>query len=191
MSTVETPLHPLIRDRRSARAFDPTRPVESGKLRSLLEAARWAPSCSNLQPSRFIVCTGPSLDGVRQCLNPGNAWAKRAPLIVAAAADAQSGCRIRGRDYAPLDLGLAVENLILQGIGLGLAMHPIAGFDEIRLKTALAVPVETRVYALVVAGYPGSESDLDADTLAKERLPRTRKPATEIIFWESWGRIAP
>jgi nitroreductase len=191
MPSVETQLHPLIRDRRSARAFDPTRPVESGKLQALLEAARWAPSCSNLQPSRFIVCTGTSLDGVKECLNPGNTWAKRAPLIVAAAADAQSGCRITGRDYAPLDLGLAVENMILQGIGLGLAMHPIAGFDEIRLKTVLAVPDEKRVYALIIAGYPGSESDLDQDTLAKEHSPRTRKPATEILFWESWGRIAP
>ena len=41
----DSPIHELLRRRWSPRAFS-DRPVEPEKLRSLLEAARWAPSRS-------------------------------------------------------------------------------------------------------------------------------------------------
>ena len=50
------PVHELIAKRWSPRAFA-DKPVEPNKLRSLLEAARWAPSCFNEQPWHFIVAT--------------------------------------------------------------------------------------------------------------------------------------
>src|SRR5262245_52292607 len=40
------PIHDLLRQRWSPRAFDP-RSIEPGKLQSLFEAARWAPSSYN------------------------------------------------------------------------------------------------------------------------------------------------
>ncbi len=50
------PIHDLLQKRWSPRAFS-ARPVESDKLRSLFEAARWAPSSFNEQPWSFIVAT--------------------------------------------------------------------------------------------------------------------------------------
>src|SRR5262249_61528580 len=50
----EFPVHDLIRLRWSPRAFA-DRPVEPEKLRSLLEAARWAPSSYNEQPWAYLV----------------------------------------------------------------------------------------------------------------------------------------
>src|SRR5689334_3365798 len=47
-------LHPFVRDRWSPRAFS-ERSISVDDLARLLEAARWAPSCSNEQPWRFIV----------------------------------------------------------------------------------------------------------------------------------------
>jgi nitroreductase len=44
----------LARRRRAARHFRPD-PVEDGLLESLLEAARWAPSGYNLQPTHYVV----------------------------------------------------------------------------------------------------------------------------------------
>ena len=50
------PIHDLLKRRWSPRAFS-GRPVEPDALRSLLEAARWAPSSSNEQPWSFLVAT--------------------------------------------------------------------------------------------------------------------------------------
>src|ERR1700679_1744334 len=47
-------MHELIRTRWSPSDFS-SRPVEPEKLRSLFEAARWAASCFNEQPWRFII----------------------------------------------------------------------------------------------------------------------------------------
>src|SRR5215218_2231099 len=48
----------LVRTRRSTRHFR-TDPVPPELLDELLEAARWAPSGFNLQPTHFVVVTSP------------------------------------------------------------------------------------------------------------------------------------
>ena len=82
------PLHELIRERWSPRAFA-DRSIEPEKVRSLLEAARWAPSSSNGQPRIYIVATKDKPEEfarLASCLVDGNAWAKRAALLVLAVA---------------------------------------------------------------------------------------------------------
>ncbi len=173
----ETPAHPLISERRSARAFDPGRPVEDEKISSILEAARWAPSCANRQSWRYVVCRGPSLAAVRDCLNPGNNWAVHAPLIAAAVTRSDLGCRITGRDYASLDLGLSMENFILQCVAEGLIGHPIAGFDEEKAKITLGIPPDYRIFALIIVGYPGSEELLDENRPCQGKGAENAAPA--------------
>ena len=48
------PIHELLARRWSPRAFD-ERPIGAGLLRTLFEAARWAPSSNNEQPWRFVI----------------------------------------------------------------------------------------------------------------------------------------
>ena len=50
------PIHELLQRRWSPRAFS-DKMVETDKLRSLFEAARWAPSSNNEQPWSFIIAT--------------------------------------------------------------------------------------------------------------------------------------
>src|ERR1041384_3621268 len=47
-----------IKRRWSPRAFEEGRSVEHDKILTLLEAARWAPSCFNEQPWRYLVFDG-------------------------------------------------------------------------------------------------------------------------------------
>ena len=54
IADTEFPVHSLIKTRWSPRAYD-SRPVEPDKLKRIFEAARWAPSASNLQPWYFLV----------------------------------------------------------------------------------------------------------------------------------------
>lgn len=181
-----TPLHELIARRRSGRVIDPRRAVDEEDVLTLLEAARWAPSCSNYQPWRIVVSQKDSLEAVKACLSRGNAWALNAPLILIFASKPDLDCQIKGRDYYPLGIGLAVENVLLQGIHLGLVMHPIAGFREEEVKAALGIPVDYRVHTLVIAGHPGMPEDVDETVMVKERAPRERKPLEEIVHWERW-----
>jgi len=57
--TAETsaPLLTEIAERWSPRAYDTNYEVSKEDLTSILEAGRWAPSASNLQPWRFSVVT--------------------------------------------------------------------------------------------------------------------------------------
>ena len=81
------PIHDVIARRWSPRAFD-ERPVEQETLKSLFEAARWAPSSNNEQPWRFIVAskeTSTDYDRLFACLVEGNRkWAFRAPVLILA-----------------------------------------------------------------------------------------------------------
>jgi nitroreductase len=56
LAPAESPIHDLIRERWSPRAFA-DKPVPHDVLRSLFEAARWAPSSNNEQPWAYLVAT--------------------------------------------------------------------------------------------------------------------------------------
>src|SRR5438067_11420928 len=80
----EHPIHELIARRWSPRLFS-DRAVEPEKLRSVLEAARWAPSSFNEQPWSFIVATKDDpaeYERLLGCLVEFNqGWAKAAPVL--------------------------------------------------------------------------------------------------------------
>jgi len=76
----------LIAERRSPRSLDATAIIEDQDLIGLLEAARWAPSSSNLQPWRFIAGKrdDSNFNALLECLVPFNqSWSKRASAIIA------------------------------------------------------------------------------------------------------------
>ncbi len=71
----------LVRERRAVRHFDP-RPLPEGVLARLLDAARWAPSGYNLQPTHFVVVTDPAIKErlVPACM--GQSQVREAPAVV-------------------------------------------------------------------------------------------------------------
>lgn len=183
----DLPIHPLIAARWSPRAVDP-RPVDPETLRILFHAARWAPSSFNEQPWRFLVATTDEpewLERLRGYLNPGNAWALRAPVLLASA---YRTTFTRGGGHnrvASRDLGAAEQNLFLEAYRQGLVMHQMAGFDHGRLKEEL-LPEGFEPGAMAVIGHPGSPDDLPDDLREKEGRPRVRKPLDEIVFGLEW-----
>lgn len=181
-------IHPLFVRRQSARALDP-RPIERDKLGMILEAARWAPSYGNTQPWRFVVVEGAAaLADVRAALTEGNVWAKRAPVLVVASAKPEDAKIVDGKTYYLFDLGLTIENLLLQAVELGLVAHPMGGWNEQQIKRALGIPDDVRVVVVVALGYPGRVEDLDEPTREKEQRPRTRKARHEVVFADRWGQ---
>ena len=83
----EAPIHELIRNRWSPRAFA-DKAIPEDVLRSLFEAARWAPSSFNEQPWAYIVATKEdqaNFEKVLETLVEFNAgWAKNASALAVA-----------------------------------------------------------------------------------------------------------
>ncbi len=186
-------IHDLLRQRWSPRAFSP-RPVEPEKLQGLLEAARWAPSCFNEQPWRFIVCTKDQpADHARLvgCLSEGNLpWAPQAPVLMLSVAKLQFTHNGRPNRHALHDVGMAVENLVIQAVALGLHVHQMAGFDAAKARTVFGIPEDHEPVAAIALGYQGDEQALPAQLRERELAPRTRKPLGETVFGGRWGEAS-
>ncbi len=187
------PIHDLLASRWSGRAFDPTRPVERGKLTAMLEAARWAPSCYGDQPWRFIVWEKARDEaGWRRaldCLAAGNKpWARQAPLLMLACADSvltHDGSPNRWGQY---DTGAAAISLALQAAAQGLMVHQMGGFDSDRARREFRIPDRYTPMAMIAAGYQLPEHAIPAELREREYAPRARRPLTEIFFQSTWGR---
>jgi nitroreductase len=182
-------LHELLRQRWIPRAFD-ERPVEMDKLWSLFEAARWAPSCFNAQPWRFILATKENPAEYNQlfdCLVKGNKkWAHQAPVLVLSVAKLtfEDGSANR---HAWHDVGLAVGSLVVQAVALGLIANQMAGFDMSKTKTDLGIPNGYDPVAMIAIGYARDRASLPDKLLQKEVGPRNRKPLAESVFHGNWG----
>ena len=175
-----------IMKRRSGRAFS-DKPISDEMLNSILEAARWAPSCANTQAWNFIVLRDPEvLVQAHEALSRGNAYAKAAPVMILVAAKEDGGCPAHNLPYFAMDVGLAVENMLLQTVHLGLMGHPTAGWNEDQLKELTGIPDEYRIVTVVFVGYEGDPEMLDERSREREDAPRKRKELSEIVHWNGW-----
>lgn len=193
IAPVETPIHPLLARRWSARAIDPGRPVEPEKIRAVLEAARWAPSCFNEQPWRYLVFDDrnpEALEQARSCLAEGNAWARNAPVLMLSVASESFAHNGKPNRHGQHDVGLASENLVLQATELGLVTHQMAGFDANKARELFAIPQGFTPMAMIALGHPGRIEDLPEQLQEREKAPRTRRPLTESAFAGTWGKPA-
>ncbi|MFL6214121.1 MAG: nitroreductase family protein [Blastocatellia bacterium] len=191
LAPVDHPVNdPDIRRRWSPRAFE-DRAVEREKILSLLEAARWAPSCFNEQPWRYLVFDGSdqeAIDKARACLVAGNAWALKAPVLMISIARNNFAYNEEPNRTAQHDVGLASENLVLEAVAQGLVAHQMAGFNAEQARSEFHIPEDYTVLAMIAVGYPyrGSLDDLNEKTRAGELAPRKRRPLSEIAFAATW-----
>jgi len=185
------PLHDLIADRWSPRGFD-QRPIEPQVLGSLLEAARWAASCFNEQPWRFVVAPrsdSESFDRLLGCLGEGNqTWARNAGLLMLSVARSNFSRNDRPNRHAWHDVGLAVGNLSAQATALGLGVHQMAGFDRELAREQLGLPAGFEPVAMIAVGYPADPESLPPELAERERAPRSRRPLEEITFAGHWDK---
>jgi len=188
---------PLFVERWSPRSFLDTPPTPE-QLRSMFEAARLAPSAHNTQPPRFILTErgrGTGYQRLFDCLSDGNQqWAHTAPVLVLANALRERYSQVAAEmvpyPHAMHDLGLAVMSLLLQGQALGLACHPMAGFDPDQARDAFAVPPLFEPGVVIAVGFLGPPDALPPELRAREVGPRTRRSLEELVFEDTWGRAA-
>ena len=174
-------LIPALRDRKSVRIMS-DRPVERAKIDALIEAVRWSPSSNNKQPWKVLICESAyARAAFAASLSPGNqSWAPRAPVQIALLGNPTEQAELFGQQRYLLDVGMALQSLLVQAVASGLNARAMAGFDEAKARAELAVAEPWRVVALVGVGYPGLLGDYPADVQEKEGRARGRKAVSEI-----------
>jgi nitroreductase len=187
-------VHELIQHRWSPRAFS-DQPVPVEVLRSLFEAARWAPSSSNEQPWAFLVTTADDKENHAKMLSTlvefNQGWAKHAPVLVIAVSEmafAKTGKPNRNAFY---DTGAAVANLSAEATSRGLFVHQMAGFDPHKAIELFEIPSGWEPIAAFTIGYPGNPDSLPDTLRQRELAPRERKPLDSFVMGEHWGKTAP
>jgi nitroreductase len=178
-------LHEVIRARWSPRQFLDRR-VEPQTLRNLFEAARWASSCFNEQPWRFVVATRDLPEAFAKVLGllmeKNQQWAKTAWAVGFSAGKktfTQNGAPDR---FGLHDTGAASAALALQATAEGLHAHFMGGFDAQRARTEFHVPDDFEIGAAFAIGYIDEENTRPGD--------RTRKTLDQIVFSGDWGKPA-
>ena len=189
------PIHDLIRERWSPRAFA-NKPVAKETLLSVLEAARWAASSNNGQPWAFIVATKEDAaehQRLVDCLMPGNqGWAINAPVLMLSFARKNWEGEDRANRTAQHDVGLAAGTLTLQAEAEGLVVHQMAGIDVSKIREVYDVPEVYDPMAAIALGYQGGVDDLDSETFReREVAPRVRKPLRDFVFGGKFGTSSP
>jgi nitroreductase len=152
----------------------------------LFEAARWAASCVNEQPWRFITATRDNADAFARVLSllaPKNQdWARTAWLIGFTAGKRTFTYKGAPNPYLLHDVGAASACLALQATASGLQAHYMGGFDRDRARTEFDVPEDFEIGAAFAAGYV-------ADGVTAPPT-RTRKPLSSIVFGTDWEQAA-
>ena len=158
-----------IKNRRTIRKFKPN-PIDDEMIEVILEAGRWAPSFSNLQPWRFIVIKD---QGTKNLLDKAaresvlHLGINEAPVVILVCVD---------RRIDPLHAietgAAATQNMTLaaHSIGLGAGWIGIWGTEaETSIQRIFKLPETVRAVSLVPIGIPDESPE------------GHRKPLEELI----------
>jgi len=189
-ATTDLPIHELARKRWSPRAFTDQAIVDAD-LRTMLEAARWAPSAMNEQPWRLIVARREDAEPFAKlaaCLAPMNRqWAETAAVLIAVVTRETYRKNDKPNPHAWHDTGQAMAWLTAQATALGLAVHQMGGFDGAAVRATYDVPDGFSPVSVVAIGYPGEPEQLSDQLAERERAPRTRLEPSELFFRNRWA----
>jgi nitroreductase len=143
-----------IKNRRTVRRFKPN-PIDEEMLQTILDAGRWAPSFSNLQPWRFIVIKD---QGLKSALDKAakesvlHLGINEAPVVILVCVD---------RRIDPLHAieagAAATQNMTLaaHSLGLGTGWIGIWGTEaEVSIQKIFKLPETVRAVSLLPIGVP-------------------------------------
>ncbi len=176
----------VIRSRKAIRDYADT-PVPEPVIRRILQAGRLAGSAKNVQPWTFILVRNKER---KQALSRCGYFARH----LAHAAFAVVVCTpVDQRRWASFDVGRATQNMVLaawdQGVGSCVAALHKGGCARSLLK----VPESHDIQIAIAFGYPaeGGEGAIQHFVRTQVLRVRGRKPLSELLFYEEWGRRKP
>ena len=162
----------LVQKRHSIRAYR-AKPVERGKIESILDSVHLAPSAGDLQAFEIVVVDDAETKRALADAALGQDFVATAPVVLAFCANpARSEGKYGKRGatlYCVQDATIAAAYAQIAATALGLGSCWVGAFDEAAVARVLAAPQRIRPIALMALGY-GAEQP--------ERPPRW--PLTDI-----------
>ena len=190
--TTELSVMKAIHERRSVRAYTP-QPLEEATIRTLLDAAVWAPTAVHEEPWAFVIVQDQAVlqrlsarakkiftaeakhahpEQARHLLDmladpDFNMFYNAGTLIVICA-------RPKGA-FVNADCWLAAENLLLAAHSMGLGScvigFAVPALNTPEIKAELGIPLECSAVAPIIVGVPSGET------------PRTTRKEPDIFYW--------
>lgn len=163
----------LAARRFSARKFT-DEPVSKSDIDYIIECVRLAPSACNRQPWKFLlIASDEAKEKIRQCYL--RSWFAQAPLYLLCYKDTEKGW-VRpndGKPHADIDLGIAVEHLVLAAADRGLGTCWVCNYDVEALKRLFPV-VGFEAVAIIPIGHVADDCP----------HPEKKRKTTDDIFKE-------
>ncbi|KRQ86388.1 malonic semialdehyde reductase RutE [Caloramator mitchellensis] len=181
MRRFEFDIMPEIKERWSPRSFSNEK-ISLDDVKALIEAARYAPSCYNEQPWRFIVAYNyKELELVRSILVEQNRiWADNAPvlLVILSKKFFENG---KENPWHMFDAGTAWGYLSLEAQRRGLITHAMGGFKRKEAMDRLNISDDYEIAVVVAIGKMGDKEKLPEE-LKKRENPGERKDVKDLIY---------
>lgn len=173
---------PTIKERWSPRAFSKDK-ISREDIYQVLEAARYAPSCFNEQPWRFLIADSEeSLIKMRSALYDSNQrWANNAPTLILICAEQSFAQNGKDNYWHMFDAGTAWGFLALEAHKIGLITHAMGGFSRKKIREIFQISENLTIITVVAMGKMGNPLTLPED-LKEEEFPNTRKEITELLL---------
>lgn len=182
----KTCLDSIIMKRKSVRRYD-GRKVDKELLKTIVAASWYAPSSCNRQPWRFVVVTDEdkvaslyrtALGGI-----VSNRWAKSAPAWIVACAQKsvlvhKVAARLRNIAYHYLDMGAAIEHILLKAAECGLGTCCIGWFNKRAVRRILKIPRDVEIVLVITIGYESKDA---------QQRERVRLEIGRIVFHNEYG----
>ncbi len=183
MRTPDYPVDKQFTERWSPRGFDPSQRLSEQELKTLFEAARWAPSCSNEQPWLFYHAKDDTSRALfLSFLTEGNQlWAMNASHVVIVCARKTFATSGKPNEHAWYDAGAAWMSLALQARKMGYHAHCMAGIQHAVIAEKLKIDtLAVDIVTAIAVGKQGDASHLNDRHKAQEN-PNARKPQSEFV----------
>jgi nitroreductase len=191
----------VVRKRRMVRHFTPE-PVPRETVERMLDLARHAPSAGFTQGQSFVVISDPEMKrrvaelcGEQHYVEAGwDPWISEAPvLFVPCTSEEAYHRRYRESDkvqedgteiewpvpYWFMDIGCAVQILLMAAVDEGLAAGYAGAFDLDALRSLLGIPAEVTPVGVIPIGHGAPDKPSPS-------LKRGRKAEAEYAHWERW-----
>ena len=184
ITPVEYPILDSIKNRWSPRSFAAT-PITEEKVKILLEAGRWSPSASNIQPWRVIwgIKGTEMYDRIFDCLDEFNqSWAGNSQVLWINAFKKTMEKNDKENFHALHDLGLFIGNVVHQANSMGIAVHQMAGVQFKKALEKFKFPEDYHVATAVAFGYFGGDVEDLPNDLKKQELKEMRERKTQEEF---------
>ena len=192
--TTDYPIHELLAKRWSPYAFQ-DKPVPDSDLRSLFEAARWAPSSYNEQPWSYIVATKEhpeEFERLLSCVVEANqVWAQAAPVLALGIVSLRFKRNDKINRAAVHDLGLATGNLLVEATARGLYVHQMIGILPDKAREIYEIPEGFDVWTGIAIGYKRVPAQPPDALEERDLTPKPRKPLGKFVFSGKWGHSSP